>query len=456
METAHLQKRRQTWYLKLRVPAHVVPVLGKEFICRSLQTRDLREANKKKHELLAYYQKQFDLIERTAEHETPLSRVVDYSKELAFKQKHNLIDPNTAAELWSIAVDTHLERHNTGMDEETGNYLTDDETATRLHNAGLLVDDPDRVTLSQVREVYLTETAKRVRQQTIDAKRQRINAFLKWLKIDKEPHKVKKKDAGKFLTEYLMIQDLSPKSKKDFISDLSAFFNWMAGRGQIEFNPFQGLSGTIKENSRGSSSDSDRRAWEEPELVRLLSGIKGHKDKRLAAMTLIGLYSGMRSNEIAEALIENTQPDYLFVHEAKNDNSVRVVPLHPIIRELVKALKATSKDGYLIEGLKAGGSDNKRNHYFVKQFGSFKKKLGLTDSGLVFHSLRNTFITCLERVGCASNVIQQIVGHEKQGMSLNGYSAGLLLEQLLPAVEKVTYGERVDRLAMEIAERISS
>lgn len=273
---------------------------------------------------------------------------------------------------------------------------------------------------------------------------------MSWLKVDKEPRHVTKKEAGEFLTNELSNRDLSTKSIKDFLSDLSAFFNWMEGRGFIETNPFRGLSGTVRETSRGIRNNTKRLEWSEHELLTLINGLKTKRDMKLAAMSLIALYSGMRSNEIAELELIDVNDVYFHIPEGKTESSIRNVPIHPIIQPLIHSLKASSNDGYLISGLKRGGEDQKRNHNEVKRFGTFKRSLGITSPTVVFHSLRKNFSGELERAGISENLAQQIVGHKKQSLTYGLYSHGVKIEQLLEAVSKITHGTKIDALTKEV------
>src|ERR1044071_3332574 len=53
LDTKNLKRRHQTWYARVAVPPSLQSILGKAEIVRSLGTRDLREANRKKHRVLA-------------------------------------------------------------------------------------------------------------------------------------------------------------------------------------------------------------------------------------------------------------------------------------------------------------------------------------------------------------------------------------------------------------------
>jgi Domain of unknown function (DUF6538) len=53
---SYLQKRRQGWYVRVAVPQGLVPVIRKRHIVRSLQTRDVEVARKRRWPALAQIQ----------------------------------------------------------------------------------------------------------------------------------------------------------------------------------------------------------------------------------------------------------------------------------------------------------------------------------------------------------------------------------------------------------------
>src|SRR4030095_4785421 len=53
---SYLQKRRQGWYVRVAVPQGLVSVIGKQHIVRSLQTRDVEVARKRRWPALAQIQ----------------------------------------------------------------------------------------------------------------------------------------------------------------------------------------------------------------------------------------------------------------------------------------------------------------------------------------------------------------------------------------------------------------
>ena len=61
-DTKHLIKRHATWYFHTHVPIDLQDVIGKKQIVVTLKTRDLKEAQKLRHEYLAAYNQHFDRL----------------------------------------------------------------------------------------------------------------------------------------------------------------------------------------------------------------------------------------------------------------------------------------------------------------------------------------------------------------------------------------------------------
>ena len=110
-------------------------------------------------------------------------------------------------------------------------------------------------------------------------------------------------------------------------------------------------------------------------------------------------------------------------------------------------MSGTFGKGYLIDGIKGGGYDNKRSWNFQKKLGKLRKKIGIQE-GVVFHTLRNTFATQMENLNIPRNHISQLMGHEDSNMALDVYSSGLAIERLVESINNLTY-EEVDSFIKE-------
>jgi site-specific recombinase XerC len=74
------------------------------------------------------------------------------------------------------------------------------------------------------------------------------------MKADCAVTSITKKIAGRFVAEVLLTKGHAPKTVKDNLSNRSAFFVWLEGKGQVETNPWRGISGTVKKSTRGSGT----------------------------------------------------------------------------------------------------------------------------------------------------------------------------------------------------------
>ncbi len=133
-----------------------------------------------------------------------------------------------------------------------------------------MVSEPDSTMLREAIRDHLAEAKKHINASTADARSRRLDAFLQWLHGDRPVSAITKRVAGQYLTDSIMKQEVSPKTKKDTVSDLHTFFAWCESRGLTETNPFAGLSRSVKESKRGTKAK--RRPWTAAELRTMLTG----------------------------------------------------------------------------------------------------------------------------------------------------------------------------------------
>jgi integrase len=159
----------------------------------------------------------------------------------------------------------------------------------------------------------------------------------------------------------------------------------------------------------------------------------------------------MRIDEIAAMKLEHLTSGAFRVMKAKNENSVRYVPIHPIIEPLVEQLRKTSTDSYLISGLIEGGRDKKRSHFASKAFGRFLRANGFTDNTLNFHSLRRSFTQRAESATVPESTTKLLTGHARQSLTYGLYSPGPEFPTLAAAIAKVSFGPTADTTVVSLA-----
>jgi len=412
MNAGYLRQYREGWYVRIRVPNELRSIIGVGEIKRTLRTRDKQEAQKRKHAVLAEIMTRFDAARR--------------------------------GEDWQ-GVGSVSVAHPQAMEPLRGSIgLSPQSEQVECYRTA-------STPLGDTLKVYLDEKKLTVTNQTFNTKKRRLRDFAEHVGIHIDMASISKRSAGDYVTKVLVLKcdryqrPLSVKTKKDIASDLRAFFHWSEARGFIDNNPFSNVMTTLRSVIKGVPST--RRGWNRSELLRLLSDEGMTKDKVMAGLVLIALYSGMRGNEIAELRLEDVTEDYMRVVDGKNTNSIRKVPIHQKIASLVRHLKSTSNDGYLLEGLTRGGEDNKRYHNIGKKFNRRKDKLGFSKD-TVFHSFRHSLATALENAEVPRELAEMVVGHSNQnrGLTYSLYSDGLEQDALALTLNKANFGDEVESL----------
>ncbi|KGM07059.1 integrase family protein [Methylophaga thiooxydans] len=238
---------------------------------------------------------------------------------------------------------------------------------------------------------------------------------------------------------------LSPKTIRDTVSDIHAFFVWAEGRGFIEVNPFHLVSSTILEKKVGRKN---KREWSPEEIKRFLD--VSQSDPRIVAMFALALFTGMRGRELANIKADSPSEKFLWVDAGKNKSSVRQVPVHPIIQPLVTKLRNDAgADGYLIPGLTVSQPDNNRYKNIGKKIKRLRAKANISEE-VDFHSTRRSVAGALERAGVSQDMAARILGHTPTSLTYGLYSGGLKQDQLLEAVKSIHYGDGVEGSLREV------
>ena len=193
-----------------------------------------------------------------------------------------------------------------------------------------------------------------------------------------------------------------------------------------------------KPNSKSANKTQSWLPFSSKEIVDLYQ-IALDENKMLADLILIGMHTGARIEEICSLLCKdiNLEEESITIEDGKTDAGNRVIPIHPYIKDLVKALIESSTDDYLLSKLTKNKYGD-RSNAIGKRFGRLKTKQNFS-SRYVFHSIRKTFTTILENAGIGENLAADIVGHEKPRITFGLYSGGASLDVMKEAIKKVSY-----------------
>jgi integrase len=392
-------KKRQTYYARLTIPSHLRTKLGKTAFVQSLQTRDIREANIKKHVLLAQWK---NLI-RTADNGKPLSELE--SALTGIRQ-----DPNTK----DVQEDVIL-----GFEAS--------EAQTYLH--ALEIDRGEDLLLAEHAESYLTSIKSTVAPKGIHEKRTALTILLTEYQTASQisRHSIT-------LLVNRLLKDKARATVAKMISSYRVFWRYLEQANGIDLgDPFRDV---LPKSGRKTKADreAERKAFLPLDILRLLEECPYTDLKHLIT---IAAYSGCRLEELCALKLTHVKDDRMLIGYAKTDAGDRVVPIHKDLTQLITRLVDTSTDGYLISGLTLSKFDY-RSNAIGKRFGRLKKKLGY-DNRYVFHSIRKTFASRLEEAGVPELLAARLLGHEVKTISYGLYSSGSTFPQLKEAINQVRY-----------------
>ncbi|HHU7897060.1 TPA: tyrosine-type recombinase/integrase, partial [Escherichia coli] len=147
-------------------------------------------------------------------------------------------------------------------------------------------------------------------------------------------------------------------------------------------------------------------AFSNKELLQVLQVFSGNsaENKEMMALCLIGLYTGMRINEIASLTIDDVKEIEgvlcFEITQGKTKAAARVVPVHSLITPLVLSLREKPHNGFLFYHASiTERADGKRSTWHTQRFTRAKRK-ALGEKGTerkVFHSLRHGVAQLLDR-----------------------------------------------------------
>lgn len=467
MNTSHLIRKGHRWYVRLMVPVQQRAAVGKTKLTRSLQTGDLALANRRKHAVLAELHEELAALIATP---APTPSVITPARVLATARAERAaieageVDPEQSDAGLDALTDDFLDQQARayGRDPEGRPKLPESElrvirAAHRIHRG-----EPVAF-LSEVIDEYLAEQARTLRPSTVHEKRGVLEKLAAWLGPGIEVGDITRKRAGEYVTRVLRgaVKERGGKAGelksvrtiRDDVAHLGAFFNWLVKRGQLESNPFAGMTATVVASKRGS--ESGKRPFSPAELLRIFQGLP--TGDPMWPLCALAAYTGMRREEVTLLRVSDVEGDTLRVRQGKTVAAVRSVPIHPVIAGLVASLVANTDDGFLIPGLRTGGADAKRGHLIGSRFSYALRRppLSIEDPRADFHSFRRSFMTACEEAEVPESTVKLLVGHERQSLTYGGYSGDVSDAVKAKAVATVSYGKEVDQLVRKVGRKVA-
>ena len=283
------------------------------------------------------------------------------------------------------------------------------------------------------------------------------------------------------IVEVMKLKGVKPQSRinvNKFLTRLTTFMNFGVSQGYIKENYILGMKIPIPK----TEGRKKREPFSPEDLVKILSpksyldwtvdfGLKTKSAKPNVVKYqnpfywsfLIGIFSGMRTNETAQLRIEDIIKKenvwMISIDEAegksvKTTSSIRKVPVHPTLISLgfidyVKIIKSKGVDRVFPELTKQrdGYSTKISQHYNEKFLPSVGVWIRQTK---VLYSTRHTFINRCYNKGVDRDIIKSIVGHEPD-FTMDVYGGNPFTpKQLYQGISKVSYSNiRWNRLKVD-------
>lgn len=269
--------------------------------------------------------------------------------------------------------------------------------------------------------------------------------------------------------EQLNMERLAPKTIKHRMTAISAFLNFVKDEDLIQSNPMpRHLAKTEKKKARTLKDSFTLEELKKIFTAPLYTGCvndengydkKGDKIIRKARfwIPLLGLYTGMRANEICQLFVEdikreegidyiNVQIDDDEIKKVKSVASIRKVPIHPELQKMgfmhYVMLKREANEQRLFPEIKPD-KDGYFSTYFVRWFTRLLEKTTVKHKKNGFHSFRHSARDAIgepkgiERVD--TNQIREIFGWTGGGMEREHYGSGPSIKSLYEDISKIRY-----------------
>ncbi len=250
---------------------------------------------------------------------------------------------------------------------------------------------------------------------------------------------------------------LSARTLNDYLGTFHTFTAWAAKNGFAKEVLFEGMNVNA---GRGASVPDQVRTAFSPEAIAAMVRELTRPDSKVVRKagnkwaSLIGIFTGARLSEICSLLVADVQQhDGIWCFSINDiDPDGRKSLKTAAARRLIPVHSALIKLGFLeyfkerasftgnvrlfpdfTYSTKHGYTKNQSRWFNV----TFLPALGLKDKHAVFHELRHTMVTRLHQAGVQLPLVQTLVGHEREGVTMKNYfSESYKVAQLQEAIEK--------------------
>lgn len=268
---------------------------------------------------------------------------------------------------------------------------------------------------------------------------------------------------------------LSVGTKNGHLQKISALLEYAVREGYIQVNPTKDLLFKDKESAKEKRHPFDMAVLQTIFSSGVYSGAdisdyKLYSVKKKSEMVrysyfwvpLIALFTGMRLNEICQLNVsdiqektgiyfinvrteddESEQTDKVQVKKVKTAQSIRIVPIHPVLKQIgflkyVVSVQESEESQLFPDIQKAttGYMSGNFSKYFTRNLNILKVKTEKTS----FHSFRHNFRDAEREAEMPEHIAQQLGGWTT-GKTDTNYGQGVKVETLAKWMDKIDYPE---------------
>lgn len=428
MSASSIVLRSARYHFRIRVPADLTPLVGRKELHRSLRCTDPRQARTLARTLRAQVENAFASIRHQRALGTPEADLLTRARALYADALPKTRTSVIHRHAYGASGDNSAPR---SLAEAIKAFVAD--RSSRWEPKTLLMY---RASLDLFAKLIGPKPLEVITRQDCRSARDmlcRLPANLSKIYRDVPLHDLANRG----------LPPMSPKTVNRNVCAVSALFNWCEREGLISENPARGLLVQIKRRP-----DLERDAFRPEDLGVIFAALAGETGARYW-LPRIGLYSGMRLEEIAQLRPQDLrQVAGVWCFDVNGDGgkklktagSARLVPIHPRLIEagLLTYRDANAAKPSLWPDL-TRGADGFMSSPFSKWFGRFKRAAGITNTRLTFHSFRHTFVDALKQAGEDELVIKELVGHVNASITTGRYGKRLNPERLYSAVARLSW-----------------
>ena len=421
-DTRWLEQRGQGWYAVQDVPRPLREALGRKRMIVSLQTRELRVAQARRHDALA-----------------------EFSRRIAAVQARKPGDPVLDAGMhWRrlLAADSSEEqRKAAGLEYDRIEYRHGRPAADAFAEVSLGRATP----LLHHVDAWLAEGGVKgpLKERTRSQYRADLARLGDWLGSENLPATLESVTpivAGRFVTEELVGKGIDWATGNRRISAASAYWRWLIKRAGLVTNPWSGQS--LSRSAQARVGARTKRAFTASEAAALLAG---PADAEMSDAMRMAALSGARVEELYRLRVGDCRDGWFDIRESKTRAGIRRIPIHSDL-EAVVARRITGKatGDFLFHEPRRKDGSRERSSALSKRFGRYRQSIGVEErtdgrrhSRIDFHSWRRWFVTEARRAGIDRAVVAAVVGHRVGNLTDDVYADGPDAALLRECVEAV-------------------